>query len=611
MQQRGFLDIETYVDSKKEISIAWLWCLKIDGKYIEGRKLIELLDLLDNWQNSITIWAFNLVKFEANYLKPLFFENDDRMKYFVEEELEDEIKKKKKKNCWTDLNTEYGNDTLRITWYNSKRKKITFLCGWLMVGRKGNLKTWGKVFNIKKGKTPIVNKSIEKIKVLPKKYIKNVRIDVDILEKIVETNLQIIGYQGKEYQISLTSYARWWWKNNSIIDLDYFFRGKIATYELWKKIKTAFRGGYIFVNEKYINQKIEYFSKDQKSAYLYQLIDKPSAVGIPIECKIKDCKHKFSIISYQYFNFNLREKKLPIFFKKSDTSQFLKNGKRIIWSAPKQEHDLIDENYTYEMKQTMWKLCFNTRRYLFYQYVEKFFTLKEKNKGVISEYAKVYCNTLWGSESQNPIKNKKIFRLKKEKENSNYKISYKNKNGNYYVEEILKKDELPQKYFNIQKVKFLPLGAFTTCFQRIDIIKAGELNIDRLLFIDTDNIVIQGKEKDFINPVVNVSNLPEWAKVLHLGEFESRECSTPFIKIIAAKNYLLIDEKDKVIDAVVTGLKKDEKILKKIKHESYKKGAIIKKATSKSRRLKYGGVAIEKNKDFKIHAKNRTSLFEK
>lgn len=270
-----------------------------------------------------------------------------------------------------------------------------------------------------------------------------------------------------------------------------------------EKIRTAFRGGYNFVSEKFQNKAVNYYGMDRKSAYPTELVVRPFPIGPPIKCDEWNCKHPLHIASISYYEFRLKPRKLPIFKKtNAGVDDYLSEGAVIVWTAIGQEHCFIRENYFFARSEINWKYCFQAMSgRLFEHYFRHFFVLKETSKGVEKEVAKIYNNSLWGALAQRAVKNKKVFRKVNNISNLHKgKVAYPSQQGGWYVEQTLDKEGDIDRWFESKKARYLPIGVFTTAYQRLEMVRVGQLNYDRLLMMDTDSCFIVGSEADFKVP---------------------------------------------------------------------------------------------------------------
>lgn len=528
-QKRGYYHFNTYYDIEKKEHIIWLWCLKIEDKIYYGKSIKEFMNIFHSLKYRITLWSFNFSDTDSKIIKSYLFSEDKKYKYIIPE-----IMAKKdiplKKKVWEQISGKNG--CIFIKFYNIYGYKITFFSTKKTVTW-GNLISWANIFNIdiklppllkmkksilfeKKEDSEIgmenipITKWIKNGQILPNEYIESIKNIIDISLLTIEYNLKIIDYKGANYKPTLATNAIWWWYNNSIIDLWSFYRNQIKSYEIWNDLFSSYRGGYFYYDDKKGRTKVF----DKKSSYLETLITNKMPIGEPVKCYDKNCNHDLSIINYLYLDFKLKERKLPIIER---NQEYVNNGKSIIWIAIKQEHDKIKENYDYQYRSLVWKYCFESRNMLFHQYGEKFYLIKEKNTGILREYAKAYCVTPWGFEAQSPIKNINIYELVKDYEPKENDIYFKSDNG-FWLEKVINKFEDKNKYFDSKKCKYIPLPIFLASYQKLEVIEIGEANYDRLKKIETDSIEIIGDEKDFVWPK-NKNNLPDWAIEYKLGKW--------------------------------------------------------------------------------------------
>lgn len=635
MQTRGYFDFETTPYSPT-LNVVYLWEVKIKGIRYYGRDIDSFIELLDNIEEDITLWAFNLTKYEANYVVPTLFSKDDRFKYvnkdfdiseFDDEEIEVLKEESNKKiqlvNIFKLFKMNFSNKFIYIYLWNKNGCKVTMYCALNSVGG-STLKQWGKCLRLPKGRTPLFDKSILNKKLSIQIFIYLDR-DVDIVERIIENLLYVLNYDENKYKPTLASYANWYWEKNLSLDWKFYHLNKIQKYEIEKRLRSAFFGGCNYVSEKYIGKVIPVFAPDKKSAYPFQLISKPMPILVPIECKIRnkniDCEHDLSILSITYYDFKLKKNKLPVLKERGVISNYVKKSKSFNFATILQEHKLVFDSYSIKDYDINWKYCFDSSKNLFVQYFKKFFTMKELTPpGIEQKMAKTFANSLWGQKAQNILKDNKFFELV-HKDDLNIRktsVRYKSSKKDYYwIEKNTNKSFSPESYFTSFKAKYLPLAIFTTAYQRIEMIEVGNANYNRVVWIDTDCVCLYGNNKSFILPQHikdEIASLPEWCKgtnwngkKYHLGEWEEVK-QPPYQKILGAKLYIKIDEKGKVTNLKGAGVVKSKKIIEFLDVKDFNLGMTISDGAKKATVLPSGGVEI-RNADFIIKDKKKSSLF--
>lgn len=505
MQKRGYYEF-WYFEGKLKF-----WCLEIENKFYFGNYINEFFSVLNSLKFSITLWTWNFLKAGNFVIKPFLFFNDNKIKYVAKELLE-KNEKIKYRNTWIQIAQEKKPESLSIKFYNKRSYAITFLSAKKTVGV-GHIKDWAIAFNLKYHEN-LENESMQKEKM---------EDNLSIVKNAIEYHLKILNYDEKKYKTTLTSYAYWWWRKKSVVDIDSFYKNKINDIKIWNKINSSFYNfskfyfhGYNFKNKNIKYKPNEIIRIDKKSAYLDIMLKKKLPALEIIDCLKKDCEHELSILSYEYFNFKLKKNMLPIF--KNNENDFLEQGKRIVWSTIKEEHEKIFEHYDFTSKVINWKYCFDWRDYLFNDFAKKFFTLKENSIGILKKHAKVMYSTFWSYMSQKPIINTRIFEYVENNidNNENY---YKSSNPNgKWVEKIINKNYDLEKWLDVKKIKFIPLPIFICKYQLVESLEFAQLNYDKLIEVNIDEIVIKGKKENIIWPIQK-DELPNWAKKLNLGKW--------------------------------------------------------------------------------------------
>lgn len=533
-EKRGYFSFKSYFLKSNNKSEIWFWSLKINNEKFYGNDIFDFINFIDNLKLNCTLWSFKFDSIDYNFLAPALLLMDYKYQYFHSDE---NIKLKKKKNLWTSLMSEY-NKNLNLIFYNKNGFKITFLSGQLTLGTDNDLNYWGESFDLFLKNYDNINEDIFFLEIIEikKRFQKQIDIEIEILEKSIEWFLKILDYKNNNYKMTLASYASWYWKNNSLINLKPYFFNQIENYELWLKLWNSLKGAYIYFNDFYLGKVIQVINPDMKSAYSFQLISNSFPIFKPIECFDENCQHDLSIISYQYFNYKKKNGFLPIFTiydNDEKIKKFSYFGNYINWPTIEQEHDLIEKHYNFESKTFNWKICFDSNSMLFHQYFKKWYILKEKFKKekenlIFSKVAKSLNNSLWGFEGQKPVRNNKIFQIFHYKdliENYSY-IKYNSYSKDYfYYEKIIKKEEEPEKWFKSPKCKYIPISIFTTAYQRIDMINIAQMNYDNIIEIHTDSITLKYGSK-LIFPdyfIQKLNNRPQWAKDWKLGEFDFKK----------------------------------------------------------------------------------------
>lgn len=284
-------------------------------------------------------------------------------------------------------------------------------------------------------------------------------------------------------------------------------------------MRPSYKGGFTYAMPSRILQDIgEGIVLDKNSMYPWIMRELSLPFGEPVEFKGMPKKDKaFPLYIFQFLaSFDLKAGYLPTVQDKSGHYSFKPTeyitsteGKQILLTMTNIDWELFKEHYTIYPGDFVpiggWR--FQASSNLFKDYIDEWYKVKEQasieGNEALRTMAKFMLNTLYGKFG---------FRLKGA---SKYPILENNK-----VRYKLGEEE-------IREGIYLPVAIFVTAWARNDIIRAGQANIDRLLYIDTDSLHLLGNA----NPrelFIDDYKLGAW-------KIESKFCRARYIR---AKRYI-------------------------------------------------------------------------
>lgn len=169
--------------------------------------------------------------------------------------------------------------------------------------------------------------------------------------------------------------------------------------EFLEKYRLAYRGGRCQVNPLY-ESKILYGVKryDINSMYPYIMHDLPLPVGKPIPINKMGC-YKFELYELD-IKFKLKEGHLPSLLKKDvifgDGSYYIETEDIETICISSIDFEILQRHYDIEFMYIKEMYGFITRAGLFSKYIDKWYKVKQENKGAKRVIAKLMLNSLYG-----------------------------------------------------------------------------------------------------------------------------------------------------------------------------------------------------------------------
>lgn len=304
----------------------------------------------------------------------------------------------------------------------------------------------------------------------------------------------------------------------------------------WRK---AYRGGRSQVNPMYQGDIVHGVKRyDINSMYPYIMHDMKLPYGYPIPC---DKINTFDFELYHInIEFELKEKHLPSLLKKcgmytGDDSYYIEsNGVEELWISSI-DFNLLKRNYDIYYLEFVEILGFRTSSFMFFDYIDKWYSKKQVDKGAQKIVDKLMLNSLYGKFGSN---NKGYHKIPKLDETG--KITYD-------ASEI----EDMKKYY-------LPIAIAITSYAHLLLDNAiQETGIENFVYCDTDSVHTLG-------------SLPlSWVDQKILGKFKLEGIEDK-AKYVRQKCYV-IKEKEK-ISITCAGLTDD---MKKKAIDTYKDNIFI------------------------------------
>lgn len=334
-------------------------------------------------------------------------------------------------------------------------------------------------------------------------------------------------------------------------------------------LKFAYAGGYtkVFHNieEKQINAKGN--SYDVNSLYPYTMHDKLLPYGSPIFSNkyIKDyvidkkSGERYECLFYMFYanNIELKENSFPTIKSRTHKDSLYDEELNGWYCLTKMDFDRMVKNYNVDFDyniEYITTVAFKGKYGIFNDYLEYWQDMKQSNKNIneaLYQVAKLFCNTLYGKFGQN---NEECFyHVPCDRENHT-------KIKNYTYNDTEDKPLDPEDIY-------LPIACFITSYAREVLFNAIEMNLDRMLYCDTDSMYMIGKA---VGIKLDSRKLGYWDNE---HEFECFKALSPKKYIYKCTDNSEVNKKDtnKTV-CKITGLGADEK--KKISFSNFKYGIL-------------------------------------
>lgn len=195
------------------------------------------------------------------------------------------------------------------------------------------------------------------------------------------------------------------------MDLDFPQCNKDMLIE-WRE---AYRGGRSQVNPKFANEVLYGVKRyDINSMYPYIMHDLPLPYGKPIPIEIKGL-YKFEIYKLK-LGFRLKKGHLPTLLKKGslytgDDTYYIETDDIELIYITSIDYELLRRHYDIWYEEVVEMYGFKTSRNMFKSYIDKWYEIKNNNKGAKKIVAKTMLNSLYGKFGSKPVGRHKIPKL--------------------------------------------------------------------------------------------------------------------------------------------------------------------------------------------------------
>lgn len=240
-------------------------------------------------------------------------------------------------------------------------------------------------------------------------------------------------------------------------------------------IRLSYKGGFVYLNPKYANQRLQGISFDVNSLYPFEMYDKVLPFDLPIFYKGKykpNNKYPLYIQKLSCY-FQLKDGYLPTIQLKHNPSfsqtEYITDSKGIVELVlTSVDLELFLEHYDVYDLEYECGYMFKGIKGLFKKYIDHYMEMKMNNTGGKRQIAKLFLNSLYGKFATNPIRVSK-------------KLHYENGIVYKVNDEGIEGSS-----------KYTAMASFITSYARSDTIRAAQKNYDRFIYADTDSISLVG-----------------------------------------------------------------------------------------------------------------------
>lgn len=307
-------------------------------------------------------------------------------------------------------------------------------------------------------------------------------------------------------------------------------------YETDTFIRLSYRGGFCYVNKKYVNKEIgKGVVLDVNSLYPSRMAACLLPYGEPVFFNGRYVEDKLYPLYVQLFRcqFTLKEGYLPTLMFNNDLAfrpgEYLESsdGECVTLCLTSVDLKLFFEHYNVFDIEYISGFKFKAATGIFDRYLNKWFKVKADNsveggKKGLRAIAKLMLNNLYGKMATNPKVSSKIPYLEAESGSIKYKTTEKED----------------------RKPVYIPMGTFITSYAREMTIRAAQSVYDRFIYADTDSLHLEGEALP-INLEIDDVKLGAWA---HEKTFTKA-------KFLMAKTY--IEEVNGKLEITCAGMPED------------------------------------------------------
>lgn len=340
-------------------------------------------------------------------------------------------------------------------------------------------------------------------------------------------------------------------------------------YELDSYLRSAYHGGWNYVNPKYQGQDLgKGYVLDVNSLYPHAMRDNDYPIGQPKHFKGQYQYDDEYPLYVQKFSctFKIKPNHLPIVqlkntFRFNPTEYLTEVDDTVILTMCDVDLKLFLEQYDVYDIIYIDGYKFNSKGGLFTDYIDSWYKVKEVSQGAERTIAKLMLNNLYGKFATNP----KV--IDKEPYLENGVVKYK-------IHDTLIKDSI-----------YIPVGIWCTAYARNKTIRTAQLVYDNFVYADTDSLHCLGNEiADVLKPLVHDTKLGYWKN-------ESNFERSRFLK---AKTYIE-EDKDKNLLVKCAGM--PDNIKEKVTWDNFKVGF---KSLGKLIPVNVEGGVVLENREFTI-----------
>lgn len=307
----------------------------------------------------------------------------------------------------------------------------------------------------------------------------------------------------------------------------------VLTYDLYKDLKLAYRGGWVYVKESIQGKVIgKGQTFDYNSMYPGVMESELLPHGMPIsfEGKYKKDKRYPLFIQKLECEFQLKENHLPTIqvkenpmFKATEYAKSSKGDRVILYLTNPDLEQFLNHYDVYNIDYICgWK--FKAKKGMFDKYITKHAYVKMNSTGAIRSLAKLKLNGLYGKFGTDLDVTGKLPYLKKDGSTGWRKKSYVK-----VIEDGKEKYVENESLREYQEGVYIPVAIFVTAYARYKIISASQDVYDRFCYADTDSIHLTGLDLP-----------PSLDKHIHESKFGYLKMESQFVKAkyVRPKTYI-------------------------------------------------------------------------
>lgn len=278
-----------------------------------------------------------------------------------------------------------------------------------------------------------------------------------------------------------------------------------AEYELYKD---AYKGGFVYSNPQGIVKDVQMIDCNSMYPFMYSTIDMPIGRGIPCLNEEELKRFKFYII-HVVIQYDLKPGYIPIIgggvgrYGGINYKAYSDDYEELTLAS--QDFELIKLFYNIDYK-FVWGVGFDTMPAMFQKYADTFIKVKNKEKGIKRQVAKVLLNSPYGKTAMNGFNEIRSYEIDEETETVKGRVT------GYEVD--------------FDSYQYLPIAiAITASARHYLLTTAEQIGFENVYYMDTDSI----KFKNCETGIVYDSNT--------LGAWKD-EGLVKYFKTIAPKKYV-------------------------------------------------------------------------